>query len=100
MGERTTSRRVRITRPSGGMADTTDSKSVARKGVRVQIPPRAPRLSWANGRNEPLMSQRRDLIRKRRANDAPRSVPLVFDDAGWRRRLMDGRTSVMAGSKL
>src|SRR4051794_20085730 len=28
--------------PSGGMADTTDSKSVARKGVRVQIPPRAP----------------------------------------------------------
>ena len=28
-------------RPSGGMADTTDSKSVARKGVRVQIPPRA-----------------------------------------------------------
>src|SRR3954454_4909607 len=27
--------------PSGGMADTTDSKSVARKGVRVQIPPRA-----------------------------------------------------------
>ena len=32
---------IAITRPSGGMADTTDSKSVARKGVRVQIPPRA-----------------------------------------------------------
>ena len=29
-------------RPSGGMADTTDSKSVARKGVWVRIPPRAP----------------------------------------------------------
>src|SRR5471030_2031084 len=29
-------------RPSGGMADTTDSKSVARKGVRVQVPPRVP----------------------------------------------------------
>src|SRR6202142_907215 len=28
------------TGPSGGMADTTDSKSVARKGVRVQVPPR------------------------------------------------------------
>src|SRR5258706_1184398 len=27
--------------PSGGMADTADSKSAARKGVRVQIPPRA-----------------------------------------------------------
>ena len=27
------------------MADTTDSKSVARKGVRVQIPPRAPPLN-------------------------------------------------------
>ena len=24
--------------PGGGMADTTDSKSVARKGVRVQVP--------------------------------------------------------------
>ena len=33
---------ITSTRPSGGMADTTDSKSVARKGVRVQIPPRAP----------------------------------------------------------
>ena len=36
-------RASRGARPSGGMADTTDSKSVARKGVRVQIPPRAPR---------------------------------------------------------
>src|SRR4051812_39903888 len=28
--------------PGGGMADTADSKSAARKSVRVQIPPRAP----------------------------------------------------------
>ena len=26
----------------GGMVDTTDSKSVARKGVGVQVPPEAP----------------------------------------------------------
>ncbi len=32
-----------LLRPSGGMADTTDSKSVARKGVWVQVPPRARR---------------------------------------------------------
>ena len=31
--------------PSGGMADATDSKSVARKGVWVRVPPRAPRQS-------------------------------------------------------
>ena len=42
MAVRAVSHLDRITRPSGGMADTTDSKSVARKGVRVQIPPRAP----------------------------------------------------------
>src|SRR5262245_34673617 len=34
--------RSQTARPSGGMADTADSKSVARKSVRVQIPPRAP----------------------------------------------------------
>ena len=34
--------RTKRSRPSGGMADTADSKSAARKGVRVQIPPRAP----------------------------------------------------------
>ena len=28
--------------PSGGMADATDSKSVVRKDVWVQVPPRAP----------------------------------------------------------
>ena len=27
------------TRPGGGMVDTVDSKSAARKGVRVQVPP-------------------------------------------------------------
>ena len=41
MGWNRVSGSVLVTRPSGGMADTTDSKSVARKGVRVQIPPRA-----------------------------------------------------------
>jgi hypothetical protein len=38
--------------PSGGMADATDSKSVARKGVWVRVPPRAPRKSihcWCMG---------------------------------------------------
>ncbi len=29
--------------PNGGMADTSDSKSDARKGVRVQVPLRAPK---------------------------------------------------------
>ena len=32
-----------LTCPGGGMVDTVDSKSAARKGVRVQVPPGVPR---------------------------------------------------------
>ncbi len=34
-----------ILRRSGGMADTADSKSAARKGLRVQAPPSVPNIT-------------------------------------------------------
>ena len=46
-------RSVRCTAgPGGGMADTADSKSAAREGVRVRIPPRAHR---SDDRGEPIV---------------------------------------------
>ncbi len=35
--------RSRVAGRSGGMADAVDSKSIAREGVRVQVPPSAPK---------------------------------------------------------
>src|SRR5436190_1216567 len=64
--------------PSGGMADTTDSKSVARKGVRVQIPPRA------------LLTRRFTKVRSGAADSQS-----VFDRRGVRAGL--GRDDLLGG---
>src|SRR4051794_11873341 len=47
--------------PSGGMADTTDPKSLARNGVRVEIPPPAPLLSFGFRR---VCTRRRATLRE------------------------------------
>ena len=46
----TSLRRKNRSSRSGGMADATDSKSVIRKGVRVQVPPSALGFSWIRAR--------------------------------------------------
>ena len=76
--------RVPVTRPSGGMADATDSKSVVRKGVWVRVPPRAPK-------SEP--AQRLDCRAGRRVWSAQRSV---IQESSKNSASVRGRAGVVA----
>src|SRR5262245_65446061 len=86
--------------PSGGMADTADSKSAARKSVRVQIPPRAradlhlPNLRVA--RRWWLRPVRSGTRRSRRMSlDANKAVVRSFV-AAWNEKDFDRFDGLMA----
>ena len=96
--------RVEVTRPSGGMADATDSKSVVRKGVWVRVPPRAPKYLPVYGPRSNAWAMATCTVEHRAEGDGwddagDLRACSVADGAGWidQRRDPGSQRSVRSG---
>jgi len=61
--------------PGGETADAVDSKSTARKGMRVRVPPRAPAVSRRRQRSRCTPRSRRSTVRRGLVDRAPTQGP-------------------------